>query len=1028
MPLFDKIDPSISPVDISNEVLGFWRMREIAKKSIRTSGVKPFSFLEGPPTANGRPHLGHLEIRTLKDIVLRYRSMVGFNISGRSGGWDCHGLPVEIEAEKTLNINTKKEIVDFGIEKFNQICRKSVFRYIDEWKRADEMLGFWIDHSNDYITMEKDYMESEWWALSTLFKENLLYKDFKVLPYCPRCETSLSSHEVAQGYKETSDPSIYVKFKLAGFANKYFLVWTTTPWTLPANQFLAVSDKLTYYLVRYNDAELYIAESRVNEVLDGNFTIIEKINGRSLVGLRYERPLSFLEPGEDTSRVVAADFVSTEEGTGIVHVAPAFGADDFEIGKREGAPLLNPVDQRGRFNHSKLPWNGIFVKDADAEIISYLRKKKLLLLSTKFKHTYPFCYRCKTPLLYYPLEAWFLRVSSIREKLIENNKKINWIPEHIKHGRFGNFLSEAKDWSLSRNRFWGTPLPVWTCPNGHFTAVGSLEELRKRSGRELQDLHRPYVDEITFPCDECGEIMHREPVVIDTWFDSGSAIYAAKHFPFSEFKPQDHIPVDFIVEGIDQTRGWFYSMHVISSFLFESNAYSNVLTTEFILDAKGKKMSKSEGNSVYALDALEEIGPDVLRLFFISGAPWRPKNYDKKIMAEIKSKIVSTLLNVYSFFGSNANLDHFTFDGLKISQNPLDRWIISRLNNTILKVRKAMDGYRPNEAYQPIQEFIDDFSNRYLRLSRRRFWEDSDGTNDKYQAYSVLYHTLITIAKILAPITPFLSEYLYQKLKGPLESVHLEEYPEPVHSQIDDALEKDFSLASTIIERVRRLRQDARIKGRQPVSEILVCSDHRLPGNITNVILPELNTKTLKFIAPDERPVQVNIKLNYRKSAPILRNRLNAVVDALSEMDQSRILEKLTRGEAVKVGEVVLPPDFLITEETPQNDYAMVSDENANIEIFLNRNFSTELLMEGYAREIIRRIQVMRKDQDLEYDDHIIVRIHASGLIKEAISDHSELIKRETLCDDIIVSEQKKGTRWDIDGTDVYISIEKNVG
>ncbi len=1023
--MFEKADTNIKMTELAKKILEGWKSQGIIEKALKAEGKKNFIFLEGPPTANGRPHLGHLEGRTFKDVILRYKAMTGHRIAGRSGGWDCHGLPVEIETEKRLNINTKKEIVEYGIEKFNSMCEESVFRYIGEWKECDRNLGFWLDYSQDYVTLRDDYIESEWWALSRMFRKGILYKDFKIVPYCPRCETSLSSHEVAQGYKEVSDPSVYVKFKVHGTENRYFLVWTTTPWTLPSNQFLAVSPEIKYVLVEYNESELYLAESHAKELLGENYRVISEMSGKELAGTRYDQLIPFLDTGNNTLMVVTGDFVSTEEGTGIVHISPAFGADDFEIGKSEGSSLLNPVDQQGRFDDERLPWKGLKVKEADPEITKHLKDRKLLFRSTRIKHTYPFCYRCKTPLLYYPLEAWFLSVSRFRKELLENNSRINWIPAYLKNGRFGNFLEEAKDWSLSRNRFWGTPLPVWGCPEGHFTAIESRAELEEKSGMKVENLHRPYVDEPKLKCEECGKEMIREPHVIDTWFDSGSATYAAKHYPFSGVEAGNELPVDFIVEGIDQTRGWFYSMHVISSLLFGKNAYSNALTYEFVLDEHGKKMSKSEGNTVYASDALAELGPDTLRLFFLSSMPWKTKNFDRKVMAELTRRNLYTLLNVYSFFSSNANLDSFEYSGLPELENPLDRWIVSRLNNTIAQARAAFDSYKPNECFSSIQDFIDDLSNSYLRLSRRRFWTEEGDASDKNSAYSVLYHSLLTISLVMAPLVPFFAEHLYEKLHGPKESVHLESFPEVQEGRMHEELEREFRTANLILERSRKLRQSLSIKGRQPVTEILVNSKTRVSDKVLSIILPELNTKELRFIGPEERPVMSEVRLDFKKAAPVFRSEVNRVASDLSSMQAETVIQNVRSGVDTEVSGRKVPPDFVIVSENPLEMYGMEHDDRTGIEVFINRHIDRKLLLEGLSREVIRRIQVMRKDMDLNYDDHVVTVIQPTEEVREAVDHFMETIKNETLSDSITFGDVKEAVEWDIDGQKIRISLKR---
>lgn len=1024
--MFEPVDPKTRMVDISKDILEYWKENGIQEESLHRKGRKRFIFLEGPPTANGRPHLGHLMTRTFKDSIMRYKSMSGFTILGRSGGWDCHGLPVEIENEKMLGFTSKSDIVNFGIGKFNDLCRKSVFRYIEEWKYCDEGIGFWIDHENDYITLRDEYIESEWWALWTLFNRGDLYKDFKIVPYCPRCGTSLSSHEVAQGYEETSDPSVYVKFRLKNFENRYLVAWTTTPWTLPSNLYLAVSPDEKYSVVEFKGDELVVASSLLGQVFSEPFKLKSEMMGNELVGLHYEQVIPFLKVEGDAFRVVAGEFVGMEEGTGIVHIAPAFGADDFEVGKREGSELLNPVDLQGRFNDPRLPWNGMYVKSADPEIIIYLKEEGSLLRSTRIKHTYPFCYRCGNPLLYYPLEAWFIKVSAYREKLMKNNDRVNWIPSFLKYGRFGNFLEEAKDWDLSRNRFWGTPLPAWTCRNGHTIFIQSREDLRKRSGRSPDNLHRPFVDDIHFRCEQCGEDMSREPYVIDTWFDSGSATYASRHYPFS-VNDLKNVPVDFITEAVDQTRGWYYVLHAISTLLFDTNAYKNVLTIEFVLDQNGKKMSKSAGNSVYAKDVIEQIGPDPLRLFFFNGAPWKTRNFDLKLINELSRKNLYTLLNVYSFLASNASLDHFVYHGIGKVGNPLDRWILSLVNRTLGEVRRSFDSFVPHESMGSIQNLIDKLSNYYLRLSRSRFWT-GENSEEKDQAYSTLYYSLLTTVEMMAPITPFFSEFIYRRMTNG-RSVHLEDFPEPDKSLMDDKIEEQFSNAILIIEKVRRLRQSLNIKGRQPVTEILILSPKKLEDDLLEIIKGELNTKKIRFIGNDERPVAIKIELDHAKIGREFREKSDLIRKEIESMDREKLRKSILKDGKVRIGSITIGKEFFRISEVPDERYGMERDDKTGIEVFMDRRIDRDLMLEGISREIIRRIQVMRKDLDLNYDDHVLVSVEGDGDIDQVLDRFGERIMNETL-GRLVPGIHNNGKflrrEWEIDDLRVTISVEKD--
>ncbi len=1018
--LYEQIETNRSLKAIGEEVLQYWKQAGIIQKSLSTSlGDKPFTFLEGPPTANGRPHVGHALTRTVKDSVLRYRYMTGHRINRRTGGWDCHGLPVEIEAEKHFGFKIKKEIEDFGIDKFNAYCRESIFRYIDEWMEADDRLGYWVDQENAYVTMRNDFMESEWWALKKMFQEKMLVRDYKIVPYCPRCETSLSSHELSQGYDDVKDPSVYVKFREDGYDNRYFLAWTTTPWTLPANQFLAVNESIEYALVEYKGEQYYVARPVVDKLFGNEGRIVSLFSGKDLVGRTYKQLMDFIPAPKGSLKVVGGSHVTVEDGTGIVHTSPAFGADDFEIGKAQNVQIINPINQSGRFDDSRLPWNGKFFKEADTEILIWLKKRGLVFRSEKITHTYPFCYRCGTPLIYYPLQAWFIRVSSIRDKLLANNAKINWYPEHLKDGRFGNFLTEAKDWALSRNRYWGTPLPVWTCQNNHMLAIGSLEELRKYTDRIPEDLHRPFIDEVKFNCPECGNIMVREPYVIDTWFDSGSATYAALHYPMQADKVS--LPISFITEAIDQTRGWFYTLHVLSTILFNTNAYQNVLSMDFILDEQGRKMSKSKGNSVYAMDFISEFGPDPARLFFLTGVPWRSKAIDRKLISEITRKVFGTLSNVYSFFSSNANLDGYRFEGLMKPGNILDRWMVSRVNSTVRKVREAMEDYAMHNALRSIEDLIEDLSNFYLRLSRRRFWAETLDRK-KEESYSVLFYSLDAVTRMLAPLAPFYTEYLFRKLHPESESVHLEKFPEVLMDHIDSDLEQEVAYSASILETARRIRQEHSIKGRQPVRQILVSSSRKLGQDLLDIISPELNAREIRFVEGRSLPIRKRVHLVTKKAAPLLRSDLQRVKEVL-ESEGSPYADELSAGRSVVLEGHSISPELVEIVEEPMEGYAMGTDPRYDLKVFMNLSKDDDLAAEGMAREIVRRIQVMRKELNLQYDDSIAVMISGDDSLRRVLERHGKWIMSETLATRLDFSEEADGREWDIDGESVIISV-----
>ena len=1024
--VFSPIESGKNQKDIGREILDYWNQKNVFRAIIemRKNG-KDYTFLEGPPTANGIPHVGHALTRTIKDTVLRYKTMMGYNIKRRDAGWDCHGLPVELEAEKKFGFTTKLEIENFGVDKFNDYCRKSVFRYVEEWLEVDDKLGFWIDHDNAYVTLRNDYIESEWWALKTLFERGILYKDYRISPYCPRCGTTLSSHELAQGYKDTKDLSVYAKFKLTD--GRYVLAWTTTPWTLPSNMFLAVNENIDYCDVQFNDETYVVAVNLVKNIFHDNYKILRTFKGKELINLKYERPIDFIKLPDNTCVIVHGDHVTLEEGTGVVHTAPAFGSEDFEIGKQQNVKLVNPVNLQGKFEYESLPWNGLFVKDADIEIVKYLKERNLALRSEKYEHSYPFCYRCGTPLLYYPIDAWFLGVSSFRKELVSNNEKINWVPAHIKEGRFGNFIEEAKDWNLSRNRYWGTPLPVWSCSNKHMKAIGSIDELIKNGANKApEDLHRPFVDEIKLKCEKCGEMMEREPYVIDTWFDSGSATYAATHYPFNGAKEPD-IPVSFITEGIDQTRGWFYTLHVIGTLLFGKNAYENVFCAEFILDSQGRKMSKSKGNGVLAKEMIEKYGPDPSRLFFYTTVPWKPKPLVDKTVRETETKILGTLINIYTFFASNANLDNYVYKGLSSSDNDLDRWLVSRVNSTVSNVINAMDVYDFSQAQGQIAELIDDTSNFYLRLSRRRFWENS-GEMQKNDAYSSLHFAIESICKMLAPIAPFTTEYIYRKLHPESLSIHAEMFPEVLVNLIDQELENQMAMSRKVLEAVRRGRQAAAIKGRQPIKEILI-EGNSVTEKTLIPVREEINSGKIRFINKNQKPVKTYLRPVLSKVAPILKEKMKDFNKFLEEINDSGEAKSFSRGTGISFEGQELPEGSVEILEEVSPSYTMVCEDTFNL--YINKEIDHDLEVQGMVREIVRRIQVMRKEMDLPYDQHISVKYDGDDLIREAMKVSVGNIKSETLSDSIENSKFSGDDResftknWDIDGRELKLAIRK---
>jgi isoleucyl-tRNA synthetase len=933
---------------MEEEIMKFWKDKDTFKKSLEIRKGSPrFNFYEGPPTANGKPHAGHVLPRIYKDLFPRYKTMQGYYVP-RKAGWDTHGLPVELEVEKELGINSKQEIEKYGIEEFNKKCRESVFRYEKEWRLFTERIGFWIDMDNPYITLSNDYIESVWWLLKKIWEKGLLYKGYKIVPWCPRCETALSDHEVAQGYKETEDPSIFVKFKIKNQDNTYFLAWTTTPWTLISNVTLAVHPDEDYVKVKYNNEYYILAEKRLTYVFpEGSYEIIERYKGKDLEKTYYEPLFNFLPIDKDSHYVVLGDFVTLEDGTGIVHIAPAFGDEDFQIGKKYDLPFLQPVDQNGKFIKEVEPWAGMFIKKADPLIIENLKNRNLLFKEEKYLHSYPFCWRCDTPLIYYARASWYIKTTAVKEDLLRNNQKINWYPEHIKEGRFGNWLANNIDWSLSRERYWGTPLPLWICEScGHQECIGSYKELGITDTKNF-DPHKPYIDKITLKCPKCGGTMYRVPEVIDCWFDSGAMPVAQWHYPFEneeEFKAS--FPADFICEAIDQTRGWFYSLLAISTLVFNEPAYKNVLVTELVLDEKGEKMSKHKGNVVDPWLILNKYGADALRWYiFTVSPPWVPLRFSPDAVNEALKKFLLTLWNTVSFFSIYAEIDGFdpTKNSIPLEnlEDISDRWIISRLNSLILKVKEDMDKFNATSAARSIQSFvIDDLSNWYIRLNRERFWK-SEKDNDKWSAYTTTYTVIKELTKLLAPFIPFTTEKIYQEIvkvaeKEAPESVHLCDYPQGETKYIDSVLEADMEIVRDIVTIGRMLRNQANIKIRQPLSKIWI------------------NTK--------------GNKENLEKLSKYIKQELN-------------------------VNDIIF--------DRPEVKENILIHEDDNLQVGLDISITEDLLKKGILRELEHKIQMLRKEAKLDYVDRIKFYYQGSPKIKEIIEENKEELLEEILAIEI---------------------------
>ncbi|NPA06374.1 MAG: isoleucine--tRNA ligase [Chloroflexi bacterium] len=1010
---------------MEEEILAFWKERDIPKKQVEMrEGGPEFVFYEGPPTANGAPGVHHVFSRAYKDMFPRFWAMNGYHAL-RRGGWDTHGLPVEIEVEKAHGFKTKREIENYGVAKFNEECRASVFKYIKEWERLTERIAFWVDLENAYVTYHNTYIESIWWILKNFWDRGLLYQDFKVVPYCPRCGTPLADHEVAQGYQITTDPSIFVRLPLTDEPDTALLIWTTTPWTLPANVAVAAHPEFTYVKIARTREDgqreyLIVAKERVEAVFgDEPVEIVEEFPGTALEGRTYQPLYTFLDPGDKPAYlVVMAEFVTLDEGTGLVHMAPAFGAEDMEMARKYGLPVFITVDDEGKFIPAVKPWAGMFVKDADPLIIEDLRQRGLLFREGLYEHMYPFCWRCKTPLLYYARTSWFIATSRFKDKLLENNERINWVPEHIKHGRFGNWLANNVDWALSRNRFWGTPLPIWVCDNpecGHKELIGSVADLEARAGRDLSDLdlHRPYVDEITFECPVCRQgTMRRVPEVIDVWFDSGAMPVAQWHYPFENqdmFKRQ--FPADFICEGVDQTRGWFYSLHAISTLLFGREAYKNVISLGLILDEKGEKMSKSKGNVVDPWDVINEHGSDALRWYMYTVAPpGDDRRFSVKLVGETVRRFFLPLWNVYVFFVTYANLDGWAPDASrKPKYSVLDRWLRSELHTLVRDVTEAYRNYDAPRATRPIQEFVvEKLSQWYVRRSRRRFWKN-DSDEDKYAAYATLYEALVTLAQLLAPAAPFLAEALYQNLVRSVEpdapeSVHLTDWPEPDLEAIDEELNKEMALVMRLASLGLAARTKARIKVRQPLPEAAFAvgrvDERTVIERFADLLAEELNVKRVRALDLANEMVRLSLHPRADKLGPRFKKRFPKVQAAIRQLDARQIAPRVLMGQGFEVevdGErVPIAPDEVEVRMDVAEGFAAVRE--GPYVAMVDTHVTPDLRAEGLAREFVRRVQDMRKRVGLEVSDRIrLCYTDATPELEQALMQHRDYIMNEVL-------------------------------
>ncbi len=1016
-----------------------WDDKNLLEKCITTrEGMESFVFYEGPPTANGKPGIHHVIARTLKDSVCRYKTMKGFAVK-RKAGWDTHGLPVEIEVEKQLKMSGKQDIEKYGIKEFNCKCRESVFTYEGMWRNMTERMGYLIDLDNPYITLDNDFIESVWWILKEFEKENMIYEGHKILPYCPRCGTGLASHEVAQGYKEVKSQTITAKFKRKD-ADEYFLAWTTTPWTLAANMALTVGPDIDYIKVKMNENSdhagkvFYVAEKLADKVLgEGNFDVLEKFKGKDLEYIEYEQLMPFVKPEKKAFFVTCADYVSTEDGTGIVHSAPAFGEDDYQTGRRYDLPVENPVDEQGKYTCT--PWKDRFVMEDDLaiDIIKWLAKEDKIFAKAKVEHNYPHCWRCSTPLIYYAKPSWYIEMTRLKDQLVENNKKVNWFPSYVGEKRFGNWLENLNDWAISRNRYWGTPIPIWRCECGHTDCVGSREELVKKAKETIDEtieLHRPYVDDVHLTCEKCGKDMTRIEEVMDCWFDSGAMPFAQQHYPFENKEKFDEelFPADFICEGIDQTRGWFYSLLAISTFIKGKAPYKNVLVNDLILDKDGKKMSKSKGNTVDPFALFDKYGADATRWYLLHTSPaWSPTKFDEDGLIEIVSKFFGTLKNVYNFFVLYSNQDKIDIKDLKVDYDKrpeLDRWILSKYNKCLKEVTEEMDRFDHMKTVRAIQEFVsEDLSNWYIRRARRRFWAE-ELTEDKKSVYLTTYEVLVGISKMIAPFAPFISDEIFKNLTGE-ESVHIAFFPEANEDLIDLDVEKRMDLVRTIVTLGRGTREKEKIKVRQPLNSILVDGKFEsIISDLAPLVMEELNLKEVIFEKDLDNFIDYSLKPNFKVAGPVLADKIKGFAGALGKMEAQDFL-KLQDEEKISVdidgSKFEVSKDMVEIKISAKKGFAVSMEDD--VVTVLDTTLNEELIDEGLARELISKVQQLRKQADLEMMDNIKIYLEADDKVKVAIDKFEDYVKKETLAEEIIQGSELQS--WELNGHKTGIAIEK---
>ena len=1040
--MYKKVPTTLNFVEREKETLKFWKDNQIFEKSVQLrKGAPAYTFFDGPPTANGKPHIGHVLTRAMKDIIPRYKTMRGYDVL-RKAGWDTHGLPVELEVEKELGLDGKEQIEQYGVIPFIQKCKESVWKYKGEWEVMSDRMGFWADMDNPYITYDNDYIESEWWALKTIYEKGLLYKGHKIVPYCPRCGTALSSHEVAQGYKEVKETSATVRFRVPDEENTYFLAWTTTPWTLPSNVSLCVNPDVTYAYVRVDGKEtLIMAKDLIETVLEGHETeIVKEVLGKELEYKHYEPLFECTRKaagGKDAFYVMVDDYVTTTDGTGIVHNAPAFGEDDYRVCRRYDLPFVQMVDSKGEMCGGT-PWDGVFVKKADPMVLRDLDERGLLFAAPKFEHSYPFCWRCDTPLIYYARSSWFIAMTKVKDRLIDYNRRINWIPETIKEGRMGNFLENVIDWGISRERYWGTPLPVWVCDKcGKIHVVGSRKELSQLTGcDENVELHKPYVDPLTWKC-ECGGTMRREPVVIDCWFDSGSMPFAQWHYPFENKDMfQRRYPANFISEAIDQTRGWFYTLSAIAACLFDSPAFLNCIVLGHVQDKEGRKMSKHIGNVVDPWVLLDNQGADAVRwYFYTSSMPWLPNRFSAEAVSESQRKYMGTFWNTYAFYILYADIDNFDPTRHKLVRDnltPMDRWILSRLNTLIGHVEAYLDDLKMTEAGREMQDFMDDLSNWYVRRCRERYW-GKDMTADKEAAYMTLYTVLKTMALISAPFTPFMSETMYQNMvrtvdKSAPESIHLCDWPHKDESFIDPELEANMAAVLDIVVLGRSARNAANIKNRQPVASMYV-QGKALPDMYVSIIADELNVKEVRFVDDASSFISYRVKPQLKTLGPRYGKLLPKINQYLAgEGVGNAVVAAHNRGESYNFDidgtEISLAAEDVLVSTEENAGFVTVTEHD--LSVVLDTNLTPELIEEGFVREIVSKVQTMRKEAGFEVTDHIVLSHHGNSLIESIFAKHGAEIAADTLADSIKLGSAGYVKDWEINGESVTLGVEKS--